>query len=150
MNHEQSMFAFNGGAAWPGSSRRAMRPRRPIATRATKGTRLEDGERWRGPKGSGADSRELEPRQRAQGGEASSKRQATPLPAGWGYPGWGHGGYGTDLVDAASGLLTLGVLPVAEPYGHGYGYPGTRYAYGCVQTYWDPGVGYVRVRAPCP
>ena len=75
---------------------------------------------------------------------------ATPLtrPAGT-YPGWGHGGYGMDLVDAASGLLTLGVFRAAGPYGYDYGYPGTRYAYGCVQTYWDPGVGYVRVRAPC-
>jgi len=89
---------------------------------------------------------------RAQGGEASSNSDHgyAAHRAGWAYPGWGYGGYGTDLVDAASGLLTLGVLPVAQPYGHGYGYPGTRYAYGCVQTYWDPGVGYVRVRAPCP
>ena len=54
---------------------------------------------------------------RAQGGEASSNsgHGYAAHRAGWGYPGWGYGGYGTDLVDAASGLLTLGVLPVAEP-----------------------------------
>jgi hypothetical protein len=55
-------------------------------------------------------------------------------------------GDGVVLVDAAASLLTLGVLG-ADPYGYGYGYPG--YAYGCVRTYWDPGMGYVRVRAPC-
>ena len=43
--------------------------------------------------------------------------------------------------------LPLGVLGTAGPYGYDYGDPG--YAYGCVQTQWDPGVGYVRVRAPC-
>jgi hypothetical protein len=36
-----------------------------------------------------------------------------------------------------------------EGRGYGYGYPGIGYAYGCVQTQWDPAVGYVRVRAPC-
>jgi len=67
--------------------------------------------------------------------------------AGWDYPGWSHGG---DLADAALGLVALGALGAADyPYGYGYGYPGARYAYGCVRTQWDPGVGYVRVRAPC-
>jgi hypothetical protein len=69
---------------------------------------------------------------------------------GWDYPGWSQGGDGVDLADAALGLVTLGALGAAEhPYGYGYGYPGTRYAYGCVRTQWDPGLGYVRVRAPC-
>ena len=88
---------------------------------------------------------------RVQAREASSNggHGDAAYQAGWAYPGWGHGGYGMDLVDAASGLLTLGVFRAAGPYGYDYGYPGTRYAYGCVQTYWDPGVGYVRVRAPC-
>ncbi len=86
---------------------------------------------------------------RAQGGEPSSNggHGYAAYRAGWGYPGWGYGGDGVVLVDAAASLLTLGVLGAAGPYGYGYGYPG--YAYGCVRTYWDPGVGYVRVRAPC-
>ena len=65
---------------------------------------------------------------RARGGEASSNggHGYAAYRAGWGYPGWGYGGYGMDLVDAASALLTLGALRVAEPYGPGYGYPGTR------------------------
>jgi hypothetical protein len=70
--------------------------------------------------------------------------------AAWDYPGWSLGGDGVDLADAALGLVTLGALGAAEhPYGYGYGYAGTRYGYSCVRTQWDPGVGYVRVRAPC-
>ncbi|MGO9487307.1 MAG: hypothetical protein ACLPX9_22470 [Rhodomicrobium sp.] len=88
---------------------------------------------------------------RVQGHEASSNggHGYAAHRAGSGYTGWGYGGYGMDFVDAVSGLAMLGALRVADPYGYGYGYPGRRYAYSCVQTRWDPVAGYVRVPAPC-
>ena len=51
---------------------------------------------------------------------------------------------------ARTGEGRIGYYGGDHGYGaYGYGYPGARYAYGCVRTQWDPGVGYVRVRAPC-